>query len=181
MAFTVRAATPDDAQQMARLHAAAWQSAYAEVMSAEFLAGMDVERGAAWWRETLAGAPADPEPWAHLVAEIDGRVVAMVTVGPARDADDDLPRAQLWMLNAHPDAFGTGAATELHRHALGAMRGRGVALAYLWVARDNPRARRFYEREGWTADGGEKSEHLGGAEVAELRYVTSLAVRPTSA
>ena len=40
----------------------------------------------------------------------------------------------------------------------------------LWVAEDNPRARRFYEREGWTLDGGRKEEELLGVKVAEVRY-----------
>jgi hypothetical protein len=38
------------------------------------------------------------------------------------------------------------------------------------VLEDNPRARRFYEREGWALDGGRKEEELLGTIVAEVRY-----------
>ena len=38
------------------------------------------------------------------------------------------------------------------------------------MAEDNPRARRFYEREGWTLDGARKEDELLGATVAEVRY-----------
>lgn len=165
---------------MGQIHVAAWRAAYAGLMDADFLAGLDPVRGTEWWRTTLSqsdAAPAegaDPVPWAHLVVELEGRVVAMTTVGPAREAPPDLPAAELWMLNAHPDAFGTGAATALHREALAVMSAHGAAGAYLWVARDNARARRFYEREGWRPDGGEKTQTFGGVQLAEMRYVRAL-------
>jgi GNAT superfamily N-acetyltransferase len=52
---------------------------------------------------------------------------------------------------------------------LEAMRGRGVPDAILWVLQDNPRARRFYEREGWREDGAAESDYLG-VTVALTRY-----------
>jgi hypothetical protein len=43
------------------------------------------------------------------------------------------------------------------------------------VLETNERARRFYDAAGWTCDGAEKSEHVGGqaprgATVTETRY-----------
>lgn len=52
-----------------------------------------------------------------------------------------------------PAAWGTGAADELHAAALAELRARGVDRARLWVLEQNGRARRFYERHGWRADG----------------------------
>ena len=40
----------------------------------------------------------------------------------------------------------------------------------LYVLDDNPRARRFYEREGWAVDGGTKREELLDVEITEVRY-----------
>ena len=42
---------------------------------------------------------------------------------------------------------------------------------------NNPRARRFYEREGAKPDGGQKRETLLGVEVAELRYRAPLSAQ----
>ena len=42
--------------------------------------------------------------------------------------------------------------------------------ATLYVLDDNPRARRFYEREGWALDGETKTGMVLGLEVAEVRY-----------
>jgi hypothetical protein len=57
---------------------------------------------------------------------------------------------------------------------LTALRGRGYLEAILWVLDDNPRARRFYEREGWALDGERKVEPHLGVDVAEVRYRISL-------
>jgi hypothetical protein len=43
--------------------------------------------------------------------------------------------------------------------------------AYLWVLAENARARRFYERGGWTADGVTRTEAIGGEPVLQLRYL----------
>ncbi len=52
-----------------------------------------------------------------------------------------------------PAAWGTGVADGLHERALEALRAAGVETAQLWVLEENRRARRFYERHGWYADG----------------------------
>jgi hypothetical protein len=39
------------------------------------------------------------------------------------------------------------------------------------VAEDNPRARRFYARNGFGADGASKADPIGGEFVTEIRLV----------
>jgi hypothetical protein len=51
----------------------------------------------------------------------------------------------------------------------------GFEAAMLWVVKGNARARRFYEREGWTPDGTEKRHRFGDQLVPELRYGATLA------
>ena len=58
--------------------------------------------------------------------------------------------------------------------SLDALRERGFADAMLWVLADNPRARRFYEREGWHDDGGRKRDAFLGVDVEEVRYLIKL-------
>ncbi|MCZ9346526.1 GNAT family N-acetyltransferase, partial [Streptomyces sp. TRM76130] len=45
----------------------------------------------------------------------------------------------------------------------------------LWVLRDNTRARRFYERAGFRADGGAGVFEVDGIPVPEVRYARALA------
>jgi RimJ/RimL family protein N-acetyltransferase len=58
--------------------------------------------------------------------------------------------------------------------ALAALRTSGFDSASLWVLEDNPRARRFYEREGWTWDGGRREEEFLGVPVSEVSYRIAL-------
>jgi RimJ/RimL family protein N-acetyltransferase len=57
---------------------------------------------------------------------------------------------------------------------LGALRRRGFTTATLWVLEDNPRARRFYEREGWVLDGEQREEEFLGVAISEVRYRITL-------
>jgi GNAT superfamily N-acetyltransferase len=56
-------------------------------------------------------------------------------------------------LYVRPSAWGTGVADELHMWAVERLRDAGTTTARLWVLEENVRARRFYERHGWRADG----------------------------
>lgn len=157
---------------MGEIHVAAWRAAYAGVMSTDYLDGLDENRSARRWIENMAN-PIDGVT--HLVGEVDGTIQAISTVGPFRNrrsAND--PSGELWMINAHPDAFGTGIATALHRGALDQLRSDGHHRAALWVVENNPRARRFYEREGWSQDASRKTDQFGDQTVIEVRYTISL-------
>jgi GNAT superfamily N-acetyltransferase len=157
----IRPAVPDDAAAIADVHVRTWQTAYEHVFGAERLATLSVAQRAARWRESLAA-----NQHVAFVAEAEGVVVGWATVGPS-DGDAD---GELYGLYVLPDEWSTGAGSALLRAAVGALRSAGHRDAVLWVLDDNPRARRFYEREGWSADGERRTgEHLG-VRTEEVRY-----------
>jgi GNAT superfamily N-acetyltransferase len=159
----VRRARLDDAAAIAAVHVGAWQSAYVHIFGKERLAELDAERRTGGWERVLAERHEEEV----FVAERDGSLVAFASVGPSRDGEAS---GELYAIYALPEAWGTGAGPELMREALTALRARGFATATLWVLEDNPRARRFYEREGWALDTARREgEHLGVTTV-ELRY-----------
>jgi GNAT superfamily N-acetyltransferase len=161
----VRRARREDAAAIAAVHVTTWQSAYAGIFGEERLSGVEVRPDA--WERRLA----QPDELDVLVVERDGAVVAFASLGPSRDGG---PAGELYAIYALPEAWGTGAGAALMREALGALRARGFAAATLWVLEDNPRARRFYEREGWALDTARREgEHLGVTTV-ELRYRIAL-------
>jgi len=157
----VRRASVSDAADIADVHVRTWQASYAHVFGSERLAGLDVARRVEGWTRALnAGEPV-------FVADDEGRVVAFVSVGAASDLDGI---GELYAIYALPAAWGGGAGPALMRAAIDALRDAGYRDAILWVLEDNPRARRFYEREGWDADGGRKEDDFLGVRVAEVRY-----------
>ncbi len=183
MAITVRSALSEDAERLGSIHVRAWQTAYRGIMLDGFLDGLDAASRSDYWRASLSGRSSDGQvdaEWptgllAVLVALLDGDVVAMASVGGNRSPDEESsPSGELWMLNADPAVWGSGVAAVLLAEALAVLAQEGHSGAVLWVVEQNHRARRFYEREGWTADGGSKSEEIGGVEIVECRYYRQL-------
>lgn len=81
---------------------------------------------------------------------------------------------ELYAIYALPEAWGSGSGPALLRAVLEGLREDGFATAILWVLEDNPRARRFYEREGWSLDGGRREHEWQGARAVEVRYRIAL-------
>jgi len=54
------------------------------------------------------------------------------------------------------------------------LRDDGYSEGILWVLDDNPRARTFYEREGWSVMDVTREETFLGTVVREVRYRTPL-------
>lgn len=79
----------------------------------------------------------------------------------------------MYALYVAPAWWSTGAGRALMGSALSALATNGYRRAVLWVLADNARARRFYDRAGFGADGGTNIlTGLGG--VLELRYSRDL-------
>jgi ribosomal protein S18 acetylase RimI-like enzyme len=162
----VRRARLEDAPAIADVHVRTWQAAYEHVFGAERLAAIDLAG-----RERLARRFIDGDEFDVFLAEDVEGVAGFVASGPP-DAEDET-RRELYAIYVLPRAWGSGAAGKLMGAALEAMRVRGEPAAVLWVLEDNPRARRFYEREGWTAEGAGETEYLG-VTAPLLRYAIAL-------
>jgi GNAT superfamily N-acetyltransferase len=80
---------------------------------------------------------------------------------------------EVYALYVAPDWWSTGTGRSLMTAALAALSQGGYRRAVLWVLSGNARARRFYERAGFTADGAQNVlTGLGG--VLEVRYAREL-------
>ena len=158
----VRAATPADAEAIARVHTCSWHVAYADVFPPERLAA---------WRsdaEQLRSSISQPAPRSAAVVAADGaRVVGFSTCGVSRDEGGI---GELYAIYVDPDAWGTGAGRALLERAEQSLRENGFPEATLWVLEDNPRARRFYENARWALDGARQDERFLETDVREVRY-----------
>jgi GNAT superfamily N-acetyltransferase len=118
-------------------------------------------------RERLA----DERVWC-LVAESDGEIAGQVTILPAAIAAHpvaDPSLAHLSNLFVRRAFWGGGLARELHRRAVEAAGERGFTQLRLFVAEGQARARRFYEREGWSAAGEPFDDPIPGLVMVEYR------------
>jgi GNAT superfamily N-acetyltransferase len=158
--ITVRRATREDARAIAEVHVATWRGAYAHVFPAEVLDSLSVDDREQGWRRVIAD-----EAMSVYVAEDDSRIAGFVSVGASRNAEGE---GELYAIYVLPGAWGSGAGKAL-MEAGRAWLAERFATASLWVLEDNPRARRFYEREGWFLDG-ERTDIVRGIPVSEVRY-----------
>jgi GNAT superfamily N-acetyltransferase len=76
-------------------------------------------------------------------------------------------------LYIRPEAWGTGVAALLYELAVAELRDQEVETAELWVLEKNDRARRFYERRGWTHNGLTRCAFFPPKPI-ELRYTLHL-------
>lgn len=118
------------------------------------------------------------EVWC-LVAEEGGSMAGHVAIMPARvhpHPSADGAMAHFWQLFVRPPWWGTGLATALHAEAVREAGERGFTSMRLFTPAAQARARRFYEREGWSATG-EPSDDLDlGMPLVEYRRAISISV-----
>ena len=169
MDVSVRDATPEDAPGIAAVHTRTWQHAYAHIFPAEQLASIREGRRAEGWTRHLRESPAASHTF---VADGPDGVVGFASVGPAREESE--PVGELYSIYVLPEASGRGVGRALMAEILSRLRGEDFDEAILWVLEDNPRTHRFYEANGWRADGAVKDETMLGTPVRELRYRISL-------
>jgi GNAT superfamily N-acetyltransferase len=172
---TTRLATPDDSDGLFRTVQAGFDSY--------------VEFAPAGWQPPTVPADrarstrllSDPATWT-LVAVVQQRSVGHVAffpdrVGPSgrhplgKDSREQVSdSAYFWQLFVAPAWWGRGVAPLLHDAAINEMRTQGYRAARLYTPSLNRRARRFYERRGWSADHDEWSKELA-LTVMEYRLV----------
>ncbi len=148
--FTIRPATPDDAD------------AISEVLTAAGLAAW----GAFLGEERILAANRGRTHPADLVAVDEEGVLGFVAWDPAT--------GEILRLYTHPRARGRGAGRALLDRALDALRAAGRTQAWLNTEERNTGARRFYERHGWREDGPPRVREWHGATLREPRYVRDL-------
>jgi GNAT superfamily N-acetyltransferase len=165
----IRPAQPSDAKEIAEVHVRGWQWGYRDLLPAEVLDSLSVERREQGWKEILRSLLPDGTV---LVADLDGRIVGFAGTGPCRDEDAPDGTAELSSLYIEEEVAGTGVGRALMTAAIEFARKAGFTELTLWVLERNARARRFYEAAGMRPDGSAKQEMHPTVPVLleEVRY-----------
>lgn len=170
MPILVRQAVVDDADQLGPLIARSWQAAYSEILDAEHLTrGTDAAERTRRFRSLLSGLSGAVATTLVAVDESSEAIAGFIGFGPARELPADLATGEIYALYLDPASWGSGAADELMDAALERLHRHGHASVALWVLADNGRARRFYERSGFTSKGSPQIRGHGAPEQLYLR------------
>ena len=159
--IVVRPVRDVDAEALGRVHATCWHETYDHLISTAALENVSAKRLAELWTHWAAQGP----EFKMSAALVDGEIVGFVGSGPARDRDAPRHR-ELYFIYLLDRYHGTGIGQRLFDAAVET----GEEL-YLWVAEDNPRAHRFYTRNGFTLDGASHTEPFLGETLTEVRFV----------
>jgi ribosomal protein S18 acetylase RimI-like enzyme len=167
----VMPATPADADDIARVSVRGWQAAYQGLMSADYLAGLSVERRSSTWRQAIESGRDH-----ILVAKADdGSMLGFSCCAAARDEDTPPGAAELIALYLDPAAWRQGHGRRLWLASRDNMVARQFLAMTVWVLADNRRAIAFYQAVGFVIEPGRvKTLVVGGAPIVEQRLQQSL-------
>ena len=163
-AYAIRAATHDDAEDLSRLITAAFDD-YISISPPG-------------WTPRPHPPQEEHELLDHpdvtaLVARPGGVLAGTVLHRPAatsRLQSDDPGLVHFVRLFVDPAWHGSGLARRLHQHAVDDARARGFTKMVLFTPLAQGRARRFYEREGWTRVRDDFSDERFGMPTVEYSY-----------
>jgi len=164
--ITVRAATVAEARGIARVLVDAWQTTYAGILPADFLASFTYDQHEAGTRGHLESLSTSSVVFV-AVEENSGVVgVAHVRQTEAGPRGFSAELDALYVLASHQRRK---VGNRLLQAVVRWLREHGNQSMFLWVLRDNP-YRRFYDKVGGELLKEEKQDDFGGATVTSVAY-----------
>lgn len=160
-----------DAEAVESVHFASREAVYAGRTADWPPPGPDRKGRIERWRSWLGD-----DDISALVAEQQGEVVGFCTIRPSNDEDAGPETAEMPTLYVRPDYWHRGLGRVLCGAGLDRARERGFRHLTLWVLEMNGRARDFYRKVGFVADGATKIDELTTERLVALRYRIDLDV-----
>lgn len=163
----VRRAKVGDAAGMARVHVASWESTYADLLPAAYIAERTLAVREAFWTDRLAES--DPSVCIFVACGEDGRICGFASGGPETTGRMGMA-GELYSIYLLEEAQGQRLGRKLVGAVLAALPDGPVLV---WALGENP-ACRFYERLGarFLLD---RHREFGGVIRREVAY----ALRPS--
>ncbi|MBG0830727.1 GNAT family N-acetyltransferase [Planomonospora sp. ID67723] len=143
----MREGAPGDVEAVLRIKNETWRTAYRGLLPQDFLDGLSVTpRAVETWRARI-GSGAQR----LVVGETAGEVSGFALYGPAED--ERIGGGEIYAIYVLAGHWSTGLGRALMTRATGHLAALGHRETGLWVLEGNARARRFYERFGFTLSG----------------------------
>lgn len=153
--MNVRNAEFEDMKQLGHIMAVSFRSAFSDFVTSQTLDACAQEKGCIALLEGIF-----QEGKMHFLMDGDSGMLVW------EDAGDG---AQIVAIHSLPESWGTGLGKAMLVEALRQIGDRPV---FLWAFKDNKRARRFYEKNGFHWDGTERVSEFDDA--LEVRYVKGI-------
>lgn len=194
-ALTIRPATLNDAQAIARIRVQGWRFAYQGLISQDYLDSLSVAEDTERMRGYLSQLPqnsppsrsasvqgSDGEKRSFMLAVRGDAVLGFCRFSAAPNKTNRAERAvpggtlngRLHSLYIDPETLGQSIGHTLMNHALSTFAAWGCERATLWVLEGNSRAISFYKRQGWQCTGATKVDRSFGPCLVEHEMAVQL-------
>jgi ribosomal protein S18 acetylase RimI-like enzyme len=169
----IRAAVPDDAADIARVHLTTWRAAFLPLMKPEHAAqkNLDLAIEIDRWQKRLTGEPER----ITFVAEDDGQIVGFITGGAAPESVGEY-NSELYQIYVLPEAQRGRIGQKMVRALATSLQAAGYEKMLVWVITLNPAVTFYRDALGGVflterpiaAVNGELSEAAYGYDLARL-------------
>lgn len=167
MNITIRLATPQDALDMAEVIMRSWEEAYKDIIPRDFIIEMNATRPALYKRVITE------DNQNSYVIECDGKIAGIMKISVPQDSDVDDEYYELHYIYLHPEYYRKGIGTKALEFAFKKARAIKKRYMILWVLKDNINSIKFYEKQGFIADGVTKTVEYGKV-LGDIRMRKSL-------
>lgn len=153
----VRKMIIEDIEAVRQLYISGWQNAFKGIVPQDYLDHMNLDN----WAPPLDGA--------YILT--DGKsILGTSSISAARD-DSFNGWGEIISIYVLPELIGQGYGHILFEFVRGKLLELGYDHVYLTVFEDNMRARKFYEKHGFSWNNERLPLNVGGKDLIELRYV----------
>lgn len=153
----------DDRFAISHIYEESWKFAYKNIIPQSYLESIPVGR----WASNL-----DKEGMNNLVLIEDGMFVGTSCYCKSRFSDFS-NWGEIVSIYFLPQYIGKGYGKLLLDVVVKELEHLGFDDIFLWVLEDNARARKFYEKAGFTLSGKYLDDNIGGKELREMQYCYS--------
>lgn len=167
MSVNVRAATIEDAAEIANVHINSWREAYKDLMPADFLNDRPLyfKNRYQLWKSILS-----VKDNITFVADCtENGVIGFINGNKARNQEYE-DYAEIYCLYLLKKYHHQKIGFELLKKSFEKFKLRGYSKAYLWVLENNPTIK-FYEKTGGTYKGHILEEDVAGQKMNEQCFV----------
>lgn len=153
----VRKMIIEDIEAVRQLYISGWQNAFKGIVPQDYLDHMNLDN----WAPPLDGA--------YILTDRKS-ILGTSSISTARD-DSFNGWGEIISIYVLPELIGQGYGHILFEFVRGKLLELGYDHIYLTVFEDNMRARKFYEKHGFSWNNERLPLNVGGKDLIELRYV----------
>lgn len=158
----IRNAVPEDYMSLGYVYCYAWKDGYKNIMPEKFLDSLTVENSAPKPDRIISSN--------NFVIEENGKIIGVTGFGESRDKDLE-NMGELMTIYVLSEFWGKEVSNQLFAATYSELKKRGYKGFYLWVLKENYRARRFYEKMGMQLTDEERVIAISGKKLVESKYV----------